>query len=113
VWLHVERLSPELIAARWRILGVAGVCQETLYTWIWDAKKSKHRNLIKDNMLYLTLCMVDGAESAATITAPEEQSKILYLYVKDQSALISENVYEISSTSNDGSKPQVGITRYD
>tara|TARA_B110000211_G_scaffold167245_1_gene188759 strand:- start:2696 stop:3127 length:432 start_codon:yes stop_codon:yes gene_type:complete len=55
MWLHIERLSPEPIAARWRMLGVAGVCHETLYNWIWDAKKSKHRNHIKDNMLYLTL----------------------------------------------------------
>ncbi|PCJ82016.1 MAG: hypothetical protein COA49_03375 [Bacteroidetes bacterium] len=55
LWLRKEKLSPELIAARWRKLGVDGVSHETLYTWIWEAKKSKHRILVSDNMLYLAL----------------------------------------------------------
>ena len=37
-WLKEERLSPELISARWRLRGVPGVSHETIYQWIWKAK---------------------------------------------------------------------------
>ena len=33
--------SPELIAMYWKQAGVMGVSHETLYQWIWTAKKSK------------------------------------------------------------------------
>jgi len=37
-WLEQEKLSPELISARWRKQGQQGVSHEWLYQWIWKAK---------------------------------------------------------------------------
>ncbi|MDZ7693592.1 MAG: IS30 family transposase [Balneolaceae bacterium] len=39
-WLTTEKLSPELISGRWGVLGFDGVSHETLYQWIWKAKRS-------------------------------------------------------------------------
>lgn len=52
IWLEDEKLSPELIAARWRVNGQPGVSHETLYQWIWLAKKSNHWQFRKDRGLY-------------------------------------------------------------
>lgn len=51
-WLEGEKLSPELIAARWRVSDMPGVSHETLYRWIWLAKKSHHWRFRKDRVLY-------------------------------------------------------------
>ncbi|MDZ7692106.1 MAG: IS30 family transposase [Balneolaceae bacterium] len=40
-WLTVEKLSPELISGRWGVMGIDGVSHETLYQWIWTAKRNK------------------------------------------------------------------------
>lgn len=40
-WLTEEKLSPELITARWKLSGQQGVSGETLYRWIWQAKHNK------------------------------------------------------------------------
>lgn len=37
-WLAEEKLSPELISGRWKVLGIDGVSHETIYQWIWGAK---------------------------------------------------------------------------
>jgi IS30 family transposase len=37
-WLEEEKLSPELIAARWRKQDTQGVSHEWLYQWIWKCK---------------------------------------------------------------------------
>ena len=39
-WLVEEKLSPELISGRWGTLGIDGVSHETLYQWIWAAKRT-------------------------------------------------------------------------
>lgn len=39
-WLTTEKLSPELISCRWGVLGIDGVSHETIYQWIWAAKRS-------------------------------------------------------------------------
>jgi len=39
-WLTTEKLSPELIRGRWDVLGIDGVSHETLYQWIWEAKRT-------------------------------------------------------------------------
>ncbi len=39
-WLTEEKLSPELISGRWKILGIDGVSHETIYRWIWAAKRT-------------------------------------------------------------------------
>lgn len=49
-WLTVEKLSPELISGRWGVVGIDGVSHETLYHWIWAAKRNKDstdKNLYK------------------------------------------------------------------
>ncbi|MCU0400933.1 MAG: IS30 family transposase [Algoriphagus sp.] len=51
-WLEQDKLSPELIAAQWEKDGQQGVSHETLYYWIWKAKKSRHSDLIQDRGLY-------------------------------------------------------------
>ncbi|GAB2478259.1 IS30 family transposase [Algoriphagus taiwanensis] len=55
VWLKEEKLSPELIAAKWELDGNPGVSHETIYQWIWKAKKSKHWSLTRDRELYKCL----------------------------------------------------------
>lgn len=55
VWLQEEKLSPELIAAKWELDGNPGVSHETIYQWIWKAKKSKHWSLTRDRDLYKCL----------------------------------------------------------
>jgi len=40
-WLTEEKLSPELISGRWSVCGIDGVSHETLYQWIWSAKRTK------------------------------------------------------------------------
>lgn len=55
VWLKEEKLSPELIAAKWELDGNPGVSHETIYQWIWKAKKSKHWSLTRDRDLYKCL----------------------------------------------------------
>jgi len=52
IWLEDEKLSPELIAVRWRVNGQQGVSYESLYQWIWLAKKSNHWQFRKDRGLY-------------------------------------------------------------
>lgn len=50
-WLTEEKLSPELISARWRLKGIDGVSHEAIYQWIWQAKHNGHaqdKNLYKD-----------------------------------------------------------------
>src|SRR5699024_5738748 len=50
-WLTREKLSPELISGRWQVMGTDGVSHETLYQWIWKAKRSgdpQDKNLYKD-----------------------------------------------------------------
>lgn len=39
-WLTEEKLSPELISGRWQVIGIRGVSHETLYQWIWAAKRT-------------------------------------------------------------------------
>jgi len=39
-WLTKEKLSPELISGRWGVLGIDGVSHETIYQWIWAAKRT-------------------------------------------------------------------------
>lgn len=39
-WLMIEKLSPELISGRWKVKGIDGVSHETLYKWIWKAKRT-------------------------------------------------------------------------
>jgi len=39
-WLTTEKLSPELITGRWQVMGIDGVSHETLYQWIWEAKRT-------------------------------------------------------------------------
>jgi IS30 family transposase len=51
-WLEQDKLSPELISATWKKLNQPGVSHETLYDWIWKAKKSRHWSLIQDRGLY-------------------------------------------------------------
>ncbi|HKK44593.1 MAG TPA: IS30 family transposase [Balneolaceae bacterium] len=40
-WLSEEKLSPELISGRWRVMGVDGVSHEAIYQWIWRGKRQK------------------------------------------------------------------------
>ncbi|HYW35896.1 MAG TPA: IS30 family transposase [Balneolaceae bacterium] len=40
-WLTEEKLSPELISGRWRVMGVDGVSHEAIYQWIWRGKRQK------------------------------------------------------------------------
>jgi len=42
-WLKVKRLSPELIRAEAKKLGIEMVSHETIYQWIWRMKKSRRR----------------------------------------------------------------------
>ena len=42
-WLRVKRLSPELINAEAKRLGMDMVSHETIYQWIWRMKKSRRR----------------------------------------------------------------------
>lgn len=49
-WLAEEKLSPELISGRWQVMGIDGVSHETIYQWIWAAKRSNDatgKNLYK------------------------------------------------------------------
>lgn len=48
-WLTEEKLSPELISARWRLKGIDGVSHEAIYQWIWQAKRrdDPDKNLYK------------------------------------------------------------------
>ena len=52
MWLERDKLSPELIAAQWEKQEQQGVSHETIYDWIWKAKKSRHSSLIQDRGLY-------------------------------------------------------------
>ncbi len=47
--------SPELISARWKKEGKSFVSHETLYKWIWETKKSNHRQHAKYKKLYKEL----------------------------------------------------------
>lgn len=40
-WLREEKLSPELISARWNLQGMDGVSHEAIYQWIWRGKRKK------------------------------------------------------------------------
>ena len=40
-WLREEKLSPELISARWSVRGIDGVSHEAIYQWIWRGKRRK------------------------------------------------------------------------
>jgi len=49
-WLLQEKLSPELISGRWKVMEIDGVSHETLYQWIWTAKLTEDptdKNLYK------------------------------------------------------------------
>lgn len=51
-WLSEDKLSPELISALWKKQGQEAVSHETLYQWIWKAKKSFRLSLLEDRGLY-------------------------------------------------------------
>lgn len=51
-WLTQEKLSPELISARWQLKGIDGGSHEAIYQWIWQAKR---RGGPKDKQLYKEL----------------------------------------------------------
>jgi IS30 family transposase len=53
--MRVEKYSPELICAQWRKDGKEGVSHETIYKWIWDCKRSNHKEKAEDKWLYLHL----------------------------------------------------------
>lgn len=53
--IKTEKYSPELIAAHWENLGIKGVSHETIYLWIWNAKLSKHKKYVGDQLLYREL----------------------------------------------------------
>lgn len=55
IWLKDDKLSPELICAQWRKKGQPSVSHESIYKWIWAAKKSRHRDLVQDRDLYRNL----------------------------------------------------------
>ncbi|MDR9417780.1 IS30 family transposase [Gracilimonas sp.] len=40
-WLREEKLSPELISARWIVRGIDGVSHEAIYQWVWRGKRQK------------------------------------------------------------------------
>jgi IS30 family transposase len=50
--MSVEKLSPELIAAKWSKEGKPGVCHETIYKNIWLAKQSNRKEHLPDKQLY-------------------------------------------------------------
>jgi len=52
MWLERDKLSPELIAAQWEKQEQQGVSHETIYDWIWKAKKSRRSDSIQDRGLY-------------------------------------------------------------
>ncbi|RZS94579.1 IS30 family transposase [Cecembia calidifontis] len=54
-FLVVDKLSPELISVTWKKQGKEGVCHETLYNWIFTAKKSSHWRYRRDRELYKNL----------------------------------------------------------
>ncbi|MDZ7689743.1 MAG: hypothetical protein U5K69_01060 [Balneolaceae bacterium] len=78
-WLTTEKLSPELISGRWGVLGFDGVSHETLYQWIWKAKRTgdptdkdlyKHpqtRSLVRPNGV---TGRTTGAESKGGFVSP-------------------------------------------
>lgn len=51
-WLEEEKLSPELISARWKKRDIQGVSHEWLYHWIWTCK---HTNDTEYGQLYKEL----------------------------------------------------------
>ena len=53
--LTTEKYSPEFISAHWEKLGIKGVSHETIYLWIWNAKQSKHKKYVGDQLLYREL----------------------------------------------------------
>jgi len=40
-WLTNEKLSPELISGRWKVMGIDGVSHEAIYQWVWRGKRQK------------------------------------------------------------------------
>ena len=50
-----DKYSPELISATWKKQGKQGVSYETIYNWIFTAKKSSHLMYRKDRELYKSL----------------------------------------------------------
>jgi IS30 family transposase len=52
VWVSEDKLSPELISVLWKKQGQEAVSRETLYQWIWKAKKSFRLSLLEDRGLY-------------------------------------------------------------
>jgi len=54
-WLHIDKLSPELISVRGQQLMGDFVSHETLYEWIWECKRSNRREDRQDKLLYKTL----------------------------------------------------------
>jgi IS30 family transposase len=51
----VEKYSPELIATYLKKIGIKGVSHETIYPWIWNSKRSKHKKYEGDQVLYREL----------------------------------------------------------
>ena len=54
-WLHIDKLSPELISVRGKQQTGDFVSHETIYGWIWECKKSNRRKDRQDKLLYKTL----------------------------------------------------------
>lgn len=54
-YLRHDKLSPELISQSLVKQGLPTVSHETIYNWIWTAKKSKHRDYKGYNDLYKEL----------------------------------------------------------
>lgn len=51
-WMRIERLTPELIYAKACTAQIEMVSHETIYTWIWEMKKSNRREDRKYKTLY-------------------------------------------------------------
>lgn len=50
-----EKLSPELISAKWRKDGKLNVSHETIYKWIWQCKLGNRKEDAENKWLYLHL----------------------------------------------------------
>lgn len=51
-WMQIDRLTPELIYAKACMAGMEMVSHETIYTWIWEMKKSNRREDRKYKAVY-------------------------------------------------------------
>lgn len=53
--MMIEKLSPELITAKWRKDGKLNVSHETIYKWIWQCKLGNRKEDAESKRLYLHL----------------------------------------------------------